>query len=187
MFCLCVGRITNARLLVPFLNRSHVCYLVHMSPTPPSLRSATPLRPASYAGIAAALVSIVGTIVLRAAPAAEALVSPVHLALVLLLYVTGGALAARLGGEGWRAGLFAGLLDALIGHAMAFFIAPAPDASRIQAPPGREITPQLLHAMHLWGAVAGALFTIVLGIVGGAVGSWYARRSGVAPRRTRAS
>jgi len=143
----------------------------------PSLHGATPLRPAAYAGIAAAFVSIAAAIVIRVMPSFETVVVSLHLALTTLLYVTGGALATRLGGQGWRAGLFAGLLDALIGHAIAFFIAAPPDASRVTLPRGIEPTPHVLAQVQLWGAVVGAGGAILVAVAAGAFGAWYARRT----------
>ncbi len=146
--------------------------------TPPvRLASATPLRPATYAGVAAALLSIAAALVVRLSPPLEAAAASVHLVLTFTLYVMGGALATRLGGAGWRAGLFAGLLDALIGHAIAFFISAPPDPARITLPRGVEATPQVLGAMHLWGAVLGAGAAVLFALAGGALGGWYARRT----------
>lgn len=147
---------------------------------PPRLAAATPLRPATYAGIAAALVSILAAVVIRLWPPLEALAGAVHLVLAFMFYAMGGVLAASLGADGWRAGLFAGLLDALIGHAIAFFIAGPPDPTRVTLPAGIEVTPQVLARVQLWGAVTGAGFTIVMGAIAGAVGGWYARRARVA-------
>jgi len=143
----------------------------------PSLHGATPLRPAAYAGIAAAFVSIAAAIVIRVMPSFETVVVSLHLALTTLLYVTGGALATRLGGQGWRAGLFAGLLDALIGHTIAFFVAAPPDASRMTLPRGVVPTPHVLAQLQLWGAVVGAGGAILLAVAAGAFGAWYARRT----------
>jgi len=150
---------------------------------PPLARGATPLRPATYAGLAAAMVSILAALAVRSMPAFETPVAAVHLVLTFVLFVMGGALAARLGGDGWRAGLFAGLIDALIGHAMAFLISEPPDPSRLSLPAGVEATPQLLAAAHLWGAVLGAVTAVLMAIGGGAIGGWYARRTGVATNR----
>jgi len=97
----------------------------------------------------------------------------VHLVLVFVFYASGGALAARLGAAGWRAGLFAALLDALIGHAIAFFIAAPPDASSVTIPQGVEVTSQV----QLWGTVTGAALTVLLGVIAGAIGGWYAHRT----------
>ena len=144
---------------------------------PPSLSRATPLRPATYAGIAAALTSIIAAIVTRVSPSAESIVAPTHLVLTVLFYSTGGALAARMGADGWRAGLFAGLLDALIGHAIAFFIAAPPEAGRVSLPKGVEATPQVLAGVQLWGAVLGAAMAVAFAAAAGAVGGWYAKRS----------
>ena len=138
--------------------------------------SATALRPATYAGVAAAVVSIVAMIVIRLVPLAESFVSVVHLLVNVLLFATAGALAARLGVAGWRAGLFAGLLDAIIGHTIAFLLAPPPDASKMTAPPGQVLTPELLDSMHVWGAVLGAVVAVLIAIAAGAVGGRYARR-----------
>jgi len=140
---------------------------------PPRLAAATPLRPATYAGIAAAVVSIVAAIVIRVWPSVEAVAGGVHLVLVFVFYASGGALAARLGAAGWRAGLFAALLDALIGHAIAFFIAAPPDASSVTIPQGVEVTSQV----QLWGTVTGAALTVLLGVIAGAIGGWYAHRT----------
>jgi xanthine/uracil/vitamin C permease (AzgA family) len=139
--------------------------------------SPTPLRPAAYAGIAAALVTIGTQVVIRMSPNAESLVTGGHFVISFVLFVMGGALAARLGGDGWRAGLFAGLLDALIGHSIAFLIAPVLDPSRVNAPPGVEVTPQLVAAMHLWSAVLGAAVSVAFAVGGGALGGWYARKT----------
>ena len=138
---------------------------------------ATALRPATYAGLAAAVVSIVAMIVIRQLPAAESIVSVVHLLLNVLLFATAGALAATLGVAGWRAGLFAGLLDAMVGHTIAFLLAPPPDASKMTAPPGEVLTPELLASMHVWGAVLGAVVAVLIAIAAGAAGGWYARRT----------
>jgi len=138
---------------------------------------ATALRPATYAGVAAAVVSIVAMIVIRLVPSAESFVSVVHLLVNVLLFATAGALAARLGVAGWRAGLFAGLLDAIIGHTIAFLLAPPPDASKMTAPPGQVLTPELLASMHVWGAVLGAVFAVLIAIAAGAAGGWYAQRT----------
>ena len=143
----------------------------------PALARSTPLRPATYAGLAAAFVSIAAAVVIRLSPSLEAPVAVVHLLLTGVFYVMGGALAARLNGDGWRAGLFAGLLDALIGHTIAFLIAAPPDASRISLPSGVEPTPQLLGSMQLWGALLGAVMTIAIATACGAAGGWYAKRT----------
>ena len=100
-----------------------------------------------------------------------------HLLLTSSFYVMGGALATRLGAQGWRAGVFAGLLDALIGHAIAFLIAAPPDASRIWRPSGVEPTPQVLGSTQLWGALLGATMAIAIGAIGGAAGGSYAKRT----------
>lgn len=144
----------------------------------PSLQGPSALRPAVYAGLCAALVSIVAAIVIRVAPSATGLATIVHLLLAVLLYATAGAMASRLGAAGWRAGLFAALLDALIGHALAFFISPTPDAASVSLPPGVEATPDVLGSIHLFGALAGAAVAVVLGALAGAVGAWLVR-----PRR----
>lgn len=136
----------------------------------------TALRPATYAGVAAALVSITAMIVIRLVPAVESVISVVHLLVDVLLFATAGALAATLGVAGWRAGLFAGLLDAIVGHTIAFMLASPPDASKVTAPPGRVLTPELLASMHVWGAVLGAITAILIAMAAGAVGGWYARR-----------
>ncbi len=143
----------------------------------PHTRGATPLRPATYAGIAAAFVSITAAIVIRVMPSFETVVGSIHFALTTLLYITGGALAARLGGQGWRAGLFAGLLDALIGHTIAFRVAAPLVASRVTLPRGMVPTPQVLAQMQLWGAVVGAGGAILLAVAAGAFGAWYAQRT----------
>ena len=153
--------------------------MTHRAP-PPLTANATPLRPATYAGIAAAVVSIGAAVVIRLWPAAESPMTGVHLVLTFVLFVMGGALAAKLGGDGWRAGLFAGLLDALIGHVIAFLVSRPPDPSRLTLPKGVEATTEVLGAAHLWGAVLGAVVSVVFAIAGGALGGWYARRSGVA-------
>jgi hypothetical protein len=44
-------------------------------------------------------------------------------------------------------------------------------------PSGVEATPQVLGAMHLWGAVLGALISLAFATGGGALGGWYARRT----------
>jgi len=137
---------------------------------------ASALRPATYAGVAAAIVSIVAMIVIRLVPSAESVVSVVHLLVNVLLFATAGALAARFGIAGWRAGLFAGLLDAIIGHTVAFLLSSPPDASNVTAPPGRVLTPELLASMHVWGAVTGAVVAVLIAIIAGAAGGWYARR-----------
>jgi len=141
----------------------------------PNIR-ATALRPATYAGLAAAVVSIVAMIAIRLVPSAESIVSVIHLLVNVLLFATAGALAAQFGVAGWRAGLFAGLLDAIIGHTIAFLLAPPPDASKVTAPPGQVLTPELLASMHVWGAVLGAVFAVLIAIAAGAAGGWYARR-----------
>ncbi len=146
--------------------------------TIPRLAPATPLRPATYAGIAAAIVSVAAAIVIRVSPALEGVAATTHMVLTVLFYATGGALAARLGADGWRAGVFAGLLDALIGHAIAFFIAAPPAASRMSIPKGVEVTPELLGGMQLWGAVLGAVMAIILAAAAGAAGGWYTKRKG---------
>lgn len=150
-----------------------------MVPTsrPPIRARHTPLRPATYAGLAAALVSIIAAVVIRLAPSLEGPATAAHLLLTGALYVMGGALAARLGADGWRAGLFAGLLDALIGHAIAFFIAAPPDPSRITLPTGVEPTPQVLGSLQLWGALLGAATAIAIATACGAAGGWYAKRT----------
>jgi len=135
-----------------------------------------------YAGVAAAVVSIAAALAIRFAPNTETAAATVHLLLNTLLYATAGALVARLGAAGWRAGMFAALVDALIGHAIAFLIIPAPDASRVSLPAGMEATPGVLASMHLFGAMAGAALAVVLGLVAGAVGGWAAGRA----RRSRA-
>lgn len=153
-------------------------------PTPvlPSRSTATPLRPATYAGVAAAVVSIIAAVIIRLAPPATSVVTTAHLLVNLTLFVMGGALAARLGGAGWRAGMFVGLLDALVGHPIAFLISATPDGSQMTLPPGTEATPELIASLHLWGAVLGAVVAVIFATAAGAVGGWYARRTGVAPR-----
>lgn len=155
---------------------------VMSTPVIPSRTTATPLRPATYAGVAAAVVSITAAIIIRIAPPATSVVTTVHLLLTVMLFVMGGALAARLGGDGWRAGVFAGLVDALVGHPIAFLISETPDVSQVTLPPGTEATPQLIASLHLWGAVLGAVVAVIIAAVAGAAGGWYARRTGVAPR-----
>lgn len=150
------------------------------APTPPSLQGATALRPATYAGLAAAAVSIGAAVVIRLVPSLTSVVTGVHFLTTLTLFAMGGALAARLGAAGWRAGLFAGLLDALVGHAGAFLLSSPPDASQVTPPPGTDVTPELLASLHLWGAVFGAAGAVVIAMVAGAAGGWYARRVGVA-------
>ena len=140
------------------------------------LARATPLRPATYAGIAAATVSVAAAVAIRIVPTWESLVVGVHFALTVLLYATGGALAARLGGDGWRAGLFAGLLDALIGHTIAFVLAAPLDPARVSLPRGVTTSPQLMASMQVWGAVLGASVAVVIAIGAGAAGGWYAKR-----------
>jgi hypothetical protein len=149
-------------------------------PTLPSPAGATALRPATYAGIAAAAASIGAAVCIRLAPGLTAVVTGVHFVLTLAVFAMGGALAARLGAAGWRAGMFAGLLDALVGHPIAFLLSSPPEASVVTLPAGVEATPELLASLHLWGAVVGAGAAVVIAIVAGAVGGWYARRIGVA-------
>ncbi len=144
----------------------------------PTLGRATALRPATYAGIAAAVVSIGAAVLIRQVPSMEGVVGMGHLVATSLLYATGGALAARLGAAGWRAGLFAGLIDALVGHAIAFFIAPPPDPSTIAAPVGRVVTPELAASIHLWGAVTGAVMAVIIGAAAGWAGARYVQQMG---------
>lgn len=113
-------------------------------------------------------------------PAAESLASVIHLLVNVLLFATAGALAATLGVAGWRAGLFAGLLDAIVGRTIAFLLAPPPDAAKMTAPPGQVLTPELLASMHVWGAVVGAIAAVLIAIAAGAAGGWYARRTHIA-------
>ncbi len=143
---------------------------------------ATALRPATCAGLCAAAISILAGVAIRWWPSVETPVASAHLVLTLLLYTTAGALAARYAGDGWRAGLFAGLLDALIGHPVAFFLSAPPDPARLSLPPGIEATPAVIATAHLWGAVVGASVAIVFATGAGAAGGWYARRAGKAPR-----
>lgn len=139
--------------------------------------SPTPLRPATYAGVTAALLTIGAQVVIRVAPSLASTIAAAHFIAAFVLFVMAGALATRLGGDGWRAGLFAGLLDALVGHAIAFFIAVPPDPATVTLPRGVEATSQVLGAMQLWGAVLSAIVTIAFAIGGGALGGWYARRT----------
>ncbi len=152
-------------------------------PVARSSTRSTPLRPATYAGLAAAIVSIAAMIVIRVAPAAESVATILHLLVNVLLFATAGALAARLGGAGWRAGLFAGLLDAIVGHTIAFLISQPPDASKVTVPLGTAVTPQMIAMLHLWGAVSGALVAVLIAIAAGAAGGWYAGRRRAARRR----
>lgn len=151
------------------------------TPPNPSRRAASPqgpsaLRPAVYAGVCAALASVLAAVAIRMAPGVTALVTTVHLSIALLLYATAGAMASRLGAAGWRAGLFAALLDALIGHALAFFISPTPDAASVRLPPGVEATPEVLGSVHLFGALLGAGVAVALGAIAGGVGAWLVSR-----------
>ncbi len=144
--------------------------------------SATALRPAAYAGAVAAVVSVLAAIVIRTSPTLESVTAVAHLALTALFYATAGALAARLGADGWRAGVFAGLVDALVGHTIAYFIAAPPDPARITLPTGISQTAENLARAQTWGAIVGAVSTVIIAAGAGAVGAWYMRRS-----RTRAS
>ena len=143
--------------------------------TQPAAR-ATPLRPATYAGIAAATVSVAAAVAIRVVPTWESLVVGAHFALTALVYATGGALAVRLNGDGWRAGLFAGLLDALIGHTIAFVLAAPLDPARVSLPRGVTTSAQLMATMQVWGAVLGASVAIMIAIGAGAAGGWYVKR-----------
>lgn len=134
------------------------------------------MRPAVLAGLAAALVSIVAAVLIRTAPAATALVTNLHFLVNLALFTTAGAFVARRGGTGWRAGLLAGALDALLGHSIAFLLSSAPDASVLPVPPGTEVTPELIASMHRVGAIVGAGVAVVIAAVAGAAGAWMARR-----------
>jgi hypothetical protein len=135
------------------------------------------LRPATYAGLAAALLSITAALAIRFAPALETAVAAAHLVATFLLYVTAGALVSRMGAQGWRGGMFAGLVDALVGHPIAYLLAPALDPSKVTLPPGLEPTPAVLATAQQWGAVVGAGSAIVIALAGGALGGWYARRN----------
>ncbi len=150
------------------------------APTPPSRSGATALRPATYAGVAAATVSIAAALLIRFLPSFTSVVTGVHFLATLTLFTMAGALAARLGAAGWRAGMFAGLLDALVGHPIAFLLSSPPEPPQVTLQIGTEATPELLASLHLWGAVLGAVSAVVIAIVAGAVGGWYARRTGVA-------
>ncbi len=149
-----------------------------MSTLTPSARTgATALRPAVYAGIAAAVASIGAAVVIRLVPSLTSAATVVHFLTTFTLFTAAGALASRLGAAGWRAGIFAGLLDALIGHPIAFLLSSPPDASQVVLPQGVELTPELLATMHVWGAVFGAAVAVVIAMVAGAIGGWYARRT----------
>ncbi len=145
-----------------------------------SRTGATALRPAAYAGIAAAVASIGAAIAIRLVPSLTSAITGVHFITTLTLFAMGGALAARLGAAGWRAGMFAGLLDALVGHPIAFLLSSPPDASQVTLPQGTDATPELLATLHVWGAVLGAAAAVVIALVAGAMGGWYARRTLVA-------
>jgi hypothetical protein len=149
-------------------------------PTLPSPTGTTALRPATYAGVAAAAVSIGAAVFIRLAPGLTSIVTGVHFVLTLAVFTMGGALAARLGAAGWRAGMFAGLLDALVGHPIAFLLSAPPEPSAVTLPEGVAATPELLASLHLWGAVVGAAVAVSIAIVAGSVGGWYARRIGMA-------
>lgn len=151
----------------------------------PANGSTTALRAAAYAGAAAALVSIVSALVIRSTPTLESVAAIVHLALTVLFYTTAGALAARFGADGWRAGMFAGLVDALVGHTVAYLIATPPDPARTTLPAAVSQTAENLARMQAWGAVIGAVSTVVIAIGAGALGAFLMRRSrGDSGRRT---
>jgi hypothetical protein len=143
----------------------------------PGNGSATALRPAAYAGAAAALVSVAAAVVIRASPATETLVAIAHLGLTTLFYATAGALAARLGADGWRSGLFAGLVDGVVGHTLAYLIAAPPDPAKITLPAGISQTAENFARMQAWGAVVGAVSTVIIAIGAGAIGAQYMRRA----------
>ena len=142
----------------------------------PRVEPVTALRPATYAGVVAALVSIAAAVVIRLSPSLESAAAVVHLALTTLLYATAGALATRLGADGWRGGMFAGLLDAVVGHTIAYLIAAPPDASRMTFPAGVPVTAETVSRMQAWGAVVGAGAAVVIAMLAGAAGGWYVRR-----------
>ncbi len=139
--------------------------------------SPTALRPAAYAGAAAALVSVLAAIAIRTVPTLETVMALAHLVLTALFYATAGALAARLGAAGWRAGLFAGLVDALVGHTLAYVIAAPPDPARISLPAGISQTSENLARAQSWGAIVGAVSTVIIAAGAGALGAWYMRRA----------
>lgn len=138
---------------------------------------ASAVRPATYAGLAAALLSITAALAIRFAPPLESVVAAAHLLATFLLYVTAGALVTRMGAAGWRGGMFAGFVDALVGHPIAYLLAPALDPSKLSLPPGIEPTPAVLATAQEWGAVVGAGSAVVIALAGGALGGWYARRN----------
>jgi hypothetical protein len=143
----------------------------------PGNGSATALRPAAYAGAAAALVSVLSAVVIRAAPTLETVVAVAHLGLTVLFYATAGALAARLGADGWRAGLFAGLVDGICGHTLALLIAAPPDPARIALPSGIAQTAENLARAQTWNAILGAIATVIVATGLGALGAFNVRRA----------
>jgi hypothetical protein len=143
----------------------------------------TALRPTVIAGLTASAVSISAMVVIRLSPSLEGVVAGVHLAVTLSLYVLAGMLASRMGAQGWRAGLMAGLVDVLVGHAISFLISTPPDASKVSLPAGVDATPQVLASVHLWGAVVGAAMAVGLATLCGALGGlWVRRRAGLGTR-----
>ena len=148
--------------------------------------SATALRPAVYAGAAAALVSVISAAVIRSAPALETVTAVAHLGLTMLFYATAGALAVRFGADGWRAGLFAGFVDAIVGHTLAYLIAAPPDPAKISLPAGISQTAENLARAHGWGAILGAISTVIIASGAGAIGAQYMRRvrGGAKPRNS---
>jgi hypothetical protein len=136
------------------------------------------MRPAVFAGLAAAMVSIVAALLIRAMPSVTSLVTNGHLVVNLVLFAAAGAFVARRGGTGWRAGLLAGALDALLGHPVAFLLSAPPDGSVIPVSPGTEVTPELIASMHRLGALVGAGSAVVIAAVAGAAGAWLVRRRG---------
>lgn len=147
------------------------------SPAPSSRSRPSALRPATYAGLAASLLSVAAALSIRLAPSLEGVAATAHLAGTGLLYLTAGALVTRMGADGWRGGLFAGLVDALVGHPLAYALARAPDPSKITLPPGVPPTPEAYATAQQLGAVAGAGGAILIALALGALGGWYARRT----------
>jgi hypothetical protein len=140
------------------------------------------MRPALLLGLAAAMASIVAALLIRSVPSSTSLITTLHFVVNLALFTGAGALVARRGGSGWRAGAVAGAVDAVLGHPIAFLLSDPPRELLLSqiASSDVPVTPEqaetLITTMHRTGAVVGAVSAVVIAVIAGAVGAWLARR-----------
>jgi hypothetical protein len=139
-------------------------------------------RSALLLGAAAAVASIVAALLIRTLPSSTSLLTTGHFVVNLALFTWAGARVAPRGGAGWRAGLIAGGMDALVGHPIAFLLSDPPreQIMAMASSSASSLTPDqtdaLVTSMHRTGALVGALSAMVIAAIAASVGAWLSRR-----------